>query len=330
MKKNLLNLLAIATIAVVSCQSEKEYFGSETTTPGEVVAIQLSPVLPTGIKPLSSGDGGAGTLDDQNYALRYILEVWSKDATPVLVDRQIEVADDFTTAVNFEVSLPAKTYQFVFWADFTDIGSPEADLTYKTDNAGGLKDIEWKATTYAVSNDLRDAYTAVEEIDLTTPQNMPITLHRPFGKLRILATDLQDAITNDGIPTPTKAVLKYNHTVTPVFRKSFNALTGLPNAATIDASGNLECEPKYEGSVTVAGQTFNDIWLLAFDYFLVPSDLTAVSFDIELFDGSSSLAQAKSVSNAPVGANKLTTVIGGMFTKNTADLQVSIKDEFDN
>jgi hypothetical protein len=327
MKKNLLSLLAVAAIAVMSCQSEKEYFGSETTTPGEVVEIQLSPVLPTGIKPLASG-GGAATLDDTQYALRYILEVY--DGGVKVGDRQIKVADNFTTGVSFAVSLPAKSYQFVFWADFTDISSPENDLTYKTDNAGGLKDIEWKESTYKISDNLRDAYTAVEEFDLTLPVNESVTLQRPFGKLRILATDLQDAIDNTGVATPSKAVLTYTHDAgSPVFRKSFNALTGLPNAATIAAGGELECVPEFVDNVTVAGQAFSDVWLLAFDYFLVPNDLSAVSFDIELFDGLTSIV-AKSISNAPVDVNKLTTVIGGIFTINSANLDVLIEDAFDD
>jgi hypothetical protein len=276
---------------------------------------------------LASG-GGAATLDNSEYALRYILEVYDGDVK--VGERQIEVAEDYTTEVNFAVSLPAKTYKFVFWADFTEISSPEADLTYKTDNADGLQDIEWKESTYKISDNLRDAYTAVEEIDLTTPAYRSITLQRPFGKLRILATDLQDAITNNGITAPDKAVLTYTHNAdSPVFRKSFNALTGLPNVATIAASGGLECVPEFVDNVTVAGQAFSGAWLLAFDYFLVPSDLTAVSFDIELFNETNSLA-SKSVSNVPVGVNKLTTVIGGVFTLYTAELDVSIEDEFDD
>ena len=61
-------ILATATaaclLAFAACQDEKEFLGNDRT-PGEVVTLSLSPVLPAsaGIRPLSSGDGGAGELD---------------------------------------------------------------------------------------------------------------------------------------------------------------------------------------------------------------------------------------------------------------------------
>jgi hypothetical protein len=236
------------------------------------------------------------------------------------------VASGYTAPVNFLVSLPTATYKFVFWADFVAKGTT-TDLTYTTNNSGGLQEIEWKAATYAISDNLRDAYYAVETIDLSSSVTRNVTLRRPFGKLRILDVNLQGAITTGAITQPTKAVLTYTHASPPQFRKGFNALTGLPNAATIDASGALECVPAVEASVTVGGNTYNNAYLLAFDYFLVPADLTAVSFNIELFAGATSLAPAKSVSNIPVGINKLTTVIGS-FVMSVADLDVVIEDDF--
>jgi hypothetical protein len=333
MKKNLLNLLAVATIAVVSCQSEKEYFGSETI-PGEVVNLQFSPVLPSGIKPLSSSGGGAAILDDASYDLRYILEVWTDEATPTFVERHFKIADEYETTpdVTFDVSLLAKAYKFVFWADFVEEDAGDVDLTYKTNNATGLKDIEWKATNYAIGSDLRDAYYGVEDVDLTGgEQPVNATLHRPFGKLRILATDLNSAITNDGVTTPSYAALTYTHTVTPTFYKGFNALTGAVGGATIDASGGHTFTPVFENVLTVGGNTYNDIYLLAFDYFFVPNDLSGVAFSIQLYDALDQpiLTEAKVFSTVPVGVNKLTTVIGGLFTKYDADVAVVIDDNFE-
>jgi hypothetical protein len=311
---------------ITSCQSEKDYFGAEIT-PGEVVAIQLSPGLPAGITPLSSGDGGAGILDEATYDLRYILEVWSADGNTI-EHRDVKVAADYNTGVNFQVELLAKTYKFVFWADFVTKGTTD-DLTYITGNATGLQDVEWDVSTYYLGENLRDAYYAVEDINLSTSgvTSYPVTLRRPFGKLRILATDVQAAITGGGNP-PDKVVLTYTHDAgSPEFRKSFNALTGLPNATAIDATGSFECAPEYEASVEVGGVTYNDVWFLAFDYFLVPEGLTAVSFDIELFDSGNNSLGAKSVSNVPIGKNKLTTVIGNVLLP-TADLDVNIGDDF--
>ena len=56
-KQSMTAILATATaaclLAFAACQDEKEFLGSETT-PGEVVTLSLSPVLPAsaGIRPL--------------------------------------------------------------------------------------------------------------------------------------------------------------------------------------------------------------------------------------------------------------------------------------
>jgi uncharacterized protein YjdB len=329
MKKILNGLLTIAAIVAmttVSCQNEESF--DTGIDPGTIVEAQFQPVIPASATSLSSGNGGTGNVDDASYDLRYILEVWSDDGVTCEF-RDTAIATGYATSVDFSVHLPAAEYKFVFWADFVTKGS-KADLTYNTGKTGGLKDIEWTASAYySISDDLRDAYYAVENVDLTSGNvNGNVTLKRPFGKLRVLATDLYD----EGV-TPTKAVLSYTHTATPLFRKSFNALTGEPNATTIDASGDLESVPELETSVTIAATPYNNVYLLAFDYFLVPADLTAVSFDIELFDGATSLGVAKSISNVPVGINKLTTVIGAFLpspAQGEANFTVIVDDDFDD
>ncbi|MDR0691925.1 MAG: Ig-like domain-containing protein [Prevotellaceae bacterium] len=326
MKKNVLKgLFAIMIIATASCQNEESF--DTGINPGTIVEAQFQPVIPASITNLSSGNGGTGNLEEVAYDLRYILEVWSDDGS-TLITRETLIADNYATPVNFSVHLPAAMYKFVFWADFVATGT-EDDLTYDTGNAGGLKEIEWTASAYAISDNLRDAYYAVETVDLTSSNvNGSVTLKRPFGKLRILATDLYD----ESI-VPTKAIVTYTHAGTPSFRNSFNALTGEPNATTIDATGSFESVPELEASVTAGESSYSNVYLLAFDYFLVPADLTAVSFDIELLDSTTPIAPAKSISNVPLGVNKLTTVIGAflpLFVEGDAAFSVIVDDDFDN
>ena len=304
MKKFLNALFAMAAIAAIaSCQSEER--SATGITPGAIVEAQFQPVIPSAAS-LSSGDGGIGSVDANSYSLRYILEVWSDEGTERVGERQLKIANSYDAPVSFAVHLPAGYYKLVFWADFVAKNSGGADLTYNTGNAGGLTDIEWKATTYAISNDLRDAYYAAEEVDLTSENvNGTVTLTRPFGKLRILST----AADLDGGAAPAKAKLTYTHADgAPSFPKSFNALTGKPNAATIAATGSFESAPKLEGSVTIDGKEYANVYAVAFDYFLVPADLTAVSFDVDIFDASNNLIGQKSIPGIPVGVNKLTTV----------------------
>ena len=324
MRKNLLSLLAIVAIAAWSCQDEKQFIGSETT-PGDVVTLSLSPVLPAnaGIKPLSSADGGATELDDATYDLRYILEVY--DGATLVGTREVKYVDEYqsSASVTFEATLPAKQYQFVFWADFVNQGA-QTDLTYKTDNTDGLRAIEWLTSDYTIGNNLRDAYYATETIDLSTPVGQSVTLHRPFGKLRILATDVKEYLTSN--PTVNLGVAKLTYSDPTTFRKGFNALTGEPTTGTI-ALAAATCTPKLEASVSVAGKDFTNVYVLAFDYFFVPSDLSTVSFSIELFDDQSGSLASKTVANVPVGVNKLTTVLGNVFNPG-ASMDADIADAF--
>jgi hypothetical protein len=309
MKKFLNALFALAAIAAIaSCQSEER--SATGIPPGAIVEAQFQPVIPSAAS-LSSGEGGVGSVDANSYSLRYIIEVWSDEGTERVGERQIKIAGSYAEPVSFTVHLPAGYYKLVFWADFVAKNS-QADLTYNTEKAGGLTDIEWKATAYAISSDLRDAYYAVREVDLTSDNvSGTVTLTRPFGKLRILAK----AADLDGGAAPAKAKLTYTHADgAPSFPKSFNALTGKPNAATIAATGSFESAPKLEGSVTIDGKEYANVYSLAFDYFLVPADLTAVSFDVDIFDSGNTLIGQKSIPGVPVGANKLTTVT--TFTTN--------------
>jgi hypothetical protein len=343
--KHFLNLLTIVAIVAASCQGKEEYLDRETTATAEVVSVQLSPALPGGARLLSSGDGGAGTLDGNDYALRYILEVYN-GGTLVPDSREVKVATSFTSPVTFNVTLPAKAYTFVFWADFVDKTdannnalTPEniSDVTYDT-KTNGLTAIDWVATSYAIGIDERDAYYAAALIDLSDgdvkDDDGKVTLHRPFAKIRALDKDVQakigdGTIKNNGADLVAK--LTYKHTASPVFSKRFNALTGTPDASnnTIAAPAELTCTPvKQAGVTTVDGTNYTDAWLLAFDYFLVPSALTQISADIELFDDGTSLG-SRELPLASVAPNKLITYMGSVFATFQATMQVGIDDEFD-
>jgi uncharacterized protein YjdB len=325
--KNFFNgLFAIMLIATTSCQNEESF--DTGISPGTIVEAQFQPVIPASIKNLSSGSGGIGNLTDGTYDLRYILEVWAAGGNAP-VHRDVITVADYSEPVRFQANLPAAVYKFVFWADFVTQGT-KTDLIYTTGNAGGLKDIAWNTNTYALSSDLRDAYYAIKDVDLTNGNTGTgnVELKRPFGKLRILATDLY----TESI-VPDKAVITYTQATPPVFRKGFNAFAGEPTATTISAAGNLESTPVLETIVTVNGTTYNNAYLLAFDYFLRASDLTAVSFDIALFDDQGvQIGATKSISSVPVGVNKLTTVIGAFSSaqSNNADYIVIVDDDFDN
>ena len=217
MKKISAVILAITAVTMISCQRETIDSGALT---GEV-EFTVTAGIPGGISTYADGvdafshNGGAVNVDPDKYDLRYILEVYTKDQTPVRVYRKtVIVPDNFTTTdVTITARLVAKTYDFVFWADFVENGSAENTdgLYYNTDP---LTQVSYKdnVTLATLATEAIDAYCHVEEVDLSTNQNISgIKLHRPFGKIRLLATDkLTEGVDQDEYPAETKVAAPYN------------------------------------------------------------------------------------------------------------------------
>ncbi|MDR1809999.1 MAG: leucine-rich repeat domain-containing protein [Prevotella sp.] len=353
-------VFAAAILALFSCSQDEQFGGSET---GKKVSFQISTAIPAGLRTYASSNGGGATnVDAGNYDLRYILEVWTKETPARLAYRGYNiVADNFdSTGVTFNLNLLALEYDFVFWADFVEervagdtygvslsedksawTAARDADLWYKTSDGKTWEEIEEDptadaglkaitlldgagavATEYpAINDEARDAYTAALSIDLRTSDNSKtVTLYRPFGKFRLVTTDKVDGFLNGSFPD--NAVLTYTNASLP---SGFNALDGsvsgtLPPAATGYAITKFATE-----NVVVGGDTYTDARVVAFDYVFAATG-QVVGFDIEASNGATSIA-TRSFSNIPIVANKLTTIIGKLFTKE-ADEEIIVGDEF--
>ena len=99
--------------------------------------------------------------------------------------------------MTFDVRLLAKKYNFVFWADFVKTeGEVEFYNVGNSTDGYNLENISYYKKEGITINDLAtdaaDAYTKVVEVDLTQASQSlsePVKLQRPFGKIRLLATD---------------------------------------------------------------------------------------------------------------------------------------------
>ncbi|MDR3236261.1 MAG: right-handed parallel beta-helix repeat-containing protein [Prevotellaceae bacterium] len=325
-----------------------------------LVDFTVSTAIPQSIKTYASHNGGATNVDEGTYDLRYILEVWTKETTPRLAYRGYKIVpDNFRDSkVTFSARLLAMQYDFVFWADFVDEGTTEAaaataDKYYKT-NGGesaddiksdpalypGLTAIEIKGA-YGISNDARDAfYQKVENVDLTaTTQIGNVTLTRPFGKYRLIATDTPDGYLSvtDNIKSAKITYTAAAGSSSPISLPSkFNALTGeadgtiRTNVATAFLNAAITIE-----DATVKDTTYEQALILGFDYIFATDPNVAqqtVAFNVDLYSdatGSSRIGATREISNIPIVENKLTTIIGNFFTKNFT-YTVSIDDEFDS
>ena len=328
MKKILLPILALGGLLFASsCQMDEPDAGTLT---GEV-DFSITAGIPAGITTYSPDDGKAfshlGGINNVtgDYVLRFILEVYDGNAVAY---KEIKYLDDFSNPnVTFNPRLLAKEYDFVFWADFVAKPSEGSttvnDLYYSTSN--GLTAISYKdnVTGSVLTTDLVDAYYAKEDVNLTqSSQSLQVTLQRPFGKIRLLATD-----------NPVNPVDMANTTATITFKEgttvpnTFNALTG-------EAS-----EP--EPFLSVTGYTFNAInetkpvvtdhsltsaYLLGQTYFFGSPSSTAYDMTVTVRNGDTQIGH-RELTNIPVSANKLTTVIGNFYT-NEGNIDVIVEDDF--
>lgn len=329
MKKISALILAITAVTMISCQRETIDSGALT---GEV-EFTVTAGIPGGISTYAdpvaafSHNGGAVNVDPTEYDLRYILEVYTKDQTPVRVYRKtVIVPDNFTTTdVTITARLVAKKYDFVFWADFVENGSAENTdgLYYNTDP---LTQVSYKnnVTLATLATEAIDAYCHVKEVDLSTNQNISgIKLHRPFGKIRLLATDrISDGAVQSEYPA--QAEVDFKGAKVPA---SFNVLTGLAIEGSTLTIENITGTSILEDA-SVAGTEYPGSYLLGYYYIFAADGSTSYAMDVTTYDQDGTKMGVRNLSQIPVQKNKLTTVIGNFYT-NEGTLQIIVEDPFE-
>lgn len=326
MKKHNLLLLSLMTTTLLLSSCQREDMGA--TESGEVnftVTAGIPAEITTYAKDAFSHQGGAINVDPTQYDLRYILEVYTEDENPVRVYRKTAIVpDDFSSDVTFSARLVAKKYKFVFWADFVEDGSTEdtEGLHYNTDP---LTQISYKdgVSLDDLGTDMIDAYYHVEEVDLTKSQNIQgILLHRPFGKIRLIATDqLSDGAVQSEYPASVK--IDYKQIEIPA---SFDALNEKPLETTLTI-GDITSTTTVEDAL-VSNNTYSGAYLLGYHYIFATDASTAYEIDVTTYDQNNNVIGTRNLSLIPVQKNKLTTVIGNFYT-NEGTLQVVVEDPFD-
>lgn len=319
MKKILLPILTLASLLFVSCQMEEPGSGKLT---GEV-DFSITAEIPNGIMtytPAGTGshNGGAVLLDPEEYTLRYTLEVYEKDGT--LAYEATENAENGTfNGVTFDVRLLAKTYDLVFWADFV---KKEGNVEFY--NVADLKNITYQngITVQDLTTDAADAYYGTKEVNLAeSNQTLQVTLRRPFGKIRLLATDNPQNQVADELKVPASAIIEFTDTKVPAV---FNALSG-------EASGEMEItgytfEARYDE--TEVSDAPCNAYLLGQTYFFESPSSTSYKMKVTVNNEGGQIGY-RELSGIPVNENKLTTVIGNFYT-NEGSIDVIVEDGFTN
>ena len=363
--------LAALVLGMVSCQQDVD-----TIAPvGGEVDFQISVAAPelAGTRAGENGEAdtqnamdsafgaidylqGAATGDYRqdwgDVDLRYTLEVYDKadsyaGAVPVK-DRQVVIVDEYAPVV-FDLRLvPGRDYHFVVFADFVAQDEYKKDATAQLSVAGirheigaTLADITLK--NEAINDEVADSYFATKDIKVTNSAAQDIVLKRPYGKLRVVATDLAELNLN---VHPGSVVVEYE-SFNP---NKFDAVTGdikgeyavksftttfVDNVRDNMGSHYYNVGYDAETAPAVNGTVRNTHITLFTDYILGQNaqtdgtyPQTPIHFTMTVNDGKGGEIKTTAfTTDIPVERNKLTTVIGNVLTTAT-EIEVRIDDNF--
>ena len=332
--KKLLSILALA-LCFVACQNE----GVENASNGGLANVVLTVDAPELGATRADADANAGRnsafgaidffndADWANYDLRYTLEVYdaNDDGTgePIYRERLVNYLDKYAPTT-FDLRLvPNREYKFVVFADFVEQGSKD-DLYYDTTD---LRNITAKtgAEGWNAMNEVRDAYFVSENVEVSTSLTKTLTLTRPFGKVRVIATDL-DYIA--GYSAPGYVEVTYH---TEALYKSFNAINGQLNATPL--AGNelvYGFEVKKNTPYTEGYDAEAKNQTLFADYlFARESQQMPINFKMAVYEskGGRLIKETDFNTQIPVQRNYLTTITGDILTTQ-ANITIVVNDDF--
>ena len=290
--------------------------------------------------------------------LRYTLEVYdvtvNPDGTKVVTnlvpvkDRQVKIVDAYEPVV-FDLRLvPHREYRFVVFADFVAQGASE-EATMTAQQYAGLRHnigttlqaitIKENADPNKWLNDeVADAYFAFKDIEITDSKAQDMVLRRPYGKLRVIATDLAELNLN---VEPNEVKVTYTSAANP---NKFNAVTGEIEVDNTPVEYVIHYNSK-AGKASLADYTYTEGYdaktvqnannetrhshiTLFTDYILAEAEQNPINFKMEVFDRNGDIIKETMFNTAiPVQRNYLTTVIGNVLTTAT-EIDVRIDDNF--
>ena len=300
--KRILFFVALV-LGVVSCQNDPEGFGANIGGEQEVI-VNVS--LPEETRA-NSAVGAVSNVDlTGDYTIRYIFQVYNAKGDESKA-QQVKYSDG--TSVSFPVRLvPGRDYNFVVWADIVK-ESDKADLHYDT---ADLKAITLKGDWEAM-DETRDAYTVSQLIeDFKGTEGYTLTLKRPFAKLRVITTDMEELL---GLELE-------NATVTYV-TKHYNTFNALQSKAVGDSKNRTIKHENYTIKAYAEDSETNKV--LFTDYFFAENDVVKFNMSVAMSDGKT--VDRSFTTDIHVKRNHLTTLIGDILTEGN-NITVKVEEGF--
>ena len=319
--------LALVVLGLAACQNDPEVInpvGGEVDYELTVAAPELGAT-----RANVNMDSAKGAIDNTTdwslYDVRYILEIYNEDGTTAAKERMVQIVDEYEPVVFKFRIVPHRTYKFVVFADFVEdglagteyvnagkhhvIGNTLADITIKDD---------------AINDECTDAYFFSGDIEIKNALQNPIELTRPYAKLRVVTTDL-DELNLD--VDPAKVVVTYAAGTQPT---TFNAITGVIGGANAaEQTFEFEYENLAKPYTTGKDAEAENMTLFA-DYILATDVDTPIQFKMDVYDENDDLIKSNTFStDIPVHRNHLTTIIGNVLTT-ASEVMITIDDDFSN
>ncbi len=371
MKTRLFALMALV-LGMASCQKD---YTAENESRGEVpvtlsVATPELSVTRAGLDGeddfINAHDSAYGAIDyfsDADWSkadLRYSLEVYDvADLTEPIKDRMVQIVDKYQP-VKFELRLiPKREYQFVVFADFVPEGTAAQKVDYNNQANLGLRHTIGANLTQiavkeydengklidAINDEFADAYfktfsyEPADNIKNNINDDQDVILQRPYGKVRVVATDLADLNLN---VDPKSVEVTYSNVLVPT---TFNAVTGVIGTETSSKTFTFNYvddirtnraahvySAGYDAKTSTAdnGKVRASHLTLFTDYILASEQQHAISFMMTTYDElGDPIKTVDFNTNIPVQRNHLTTIIGNVLTAAT-EVTVKIDDNFAN
>lgn len=326
-------VFAAMMLGLASCQNETNIFGVNVNTNEKAVEVTVTAVAPEVVTRVGEYTDSALSGIHNNvldtHDLRFILEVYDATGDNKSKERYYgePVENEIRRAIFNPRLVPGREYRFVVWADFVAKGST-TDLYYNTKE---LKEITIVDDKWTAMVEARDAYTGVtKQVIETSGENASVNveLKRPFGKLRVITTDVSTM--SDFVITPTYAKVTY----TGVPKYSFNAVK-----QEYTKTGNEQKVHRVAGAANEAftivsyGSNTTEKMAVYTDYFFAPeSNEVLGTFTMDVYDQNNAKIgdTVEFPTDIPVKRNILTTIEGNLLTTNTEfTVTATVLDDFD-
>ena len=302
MKKYLFPALALGLV-MTSCQSDEPF------APGEggekQVTFTLNVPGELGTRAGTEGNNsGVGGFSNGQGTLYYTLVLDANGDTRVFKDAT--VSNDGRTATFTPTVVLGRDYTITAYASFDDNTSINAKA-----------DIEAITVSKNFNDETKDAYFHTTRYNFANGDLQPLTLRRPFGKLRLVATDYKAGGT--ALNTEIESVKVTYHDQQTA---TFNAVEGLFSYNGVN--GDIEATKPFEGYYS---STADETTLFA-DYIPANSQDNMVDFTVEVKYAGSEETYYRRFNDIPVRRNSLTTLKGNFFTAG-AQITVNVDDNFE-